>query len=250
MDDGDQLTMLAKDLAQGKVDLIITVGTLASEAAARATKSVPIVFSQGNDPVESGLVASLSRPGGNITGFTQGAYDDKLLQILSDALPSVSGIAIPMLQYVEPSTLLAAQALGVQIRGVKIESWDDWDTFFAGARRAGADAVLIFDFPGFGRNPERVRRIATGAVKHRFPAIAPYRAFAVAGGLLSYGPAPGQQWPRMAAQIDKIFHGATPGDLPVEQPTKFELVINIKTAKALGLTLPQPLLLRADELIQ
>jgi putative tryptophan/tyrosine transport system substrate-binding protein len=244
----DQLPVLAAELVQIKVDLIMTAGTLAALAAQQATKTIPIVFSVGSDPVERGLVANLARPGGNLTGFVYGLYEQKLLQILKEALPGASRVALPVLQYAEPETLRAAKAFGVQMQVIFIKGPEDFGPFYTAARKAHADAVLIPDIAWpFG---VQLDQLGAEATKNHLPAISWDRKFADSGGLLSYGPVRVQHWPRLAAQVDKIFKGAKPGDLPVEQPTKFEFVINLKTAKALAITISQSLLLRADEVIQ
>jgi putative ABC transport system substrate-binding protein len=247
----DQLPALAAELVRLKVDLIVTAGTPATHAAAAATKTIPIVFSLANDPVEVGLVASLSRPGRNLTGFAIGLYDEKLLEILREALPRVSRTAHPA-PVGTPSERFsrlsaAARALGVELQGIAVQGPADIDRFFADAKRAGVGAALVPNIAWFRPHLER---IGAAAAKSRLPAIGYDRPFAESGGLLSYEPAPLQSVPRLVAQIDKILKGARPADLPIEQPTKFELVINLKTAKALGLTIPPSLLLRANQVIE
>ena len=249
-DRGDQLPSLAAELVRIKVDLILTNGTQAARAAKEATKAIPIVFSLGEDPVANGLVASFARPGGNLTGFVVGLYDEKALEVLKEALPAVRRVAYPAAA--GPGGRFgglhaAARALGVEVEGIPVQGPSDLDGFFAAARRAGAGAVLVENIAWFRPYLER---IGAASVKSRLPAIGYYRQFAEAGGLLSYGPAQFENVPRLAAQIDKILKGAKPADLPVEQPTKFDLVINLKTAKALGLTIPQSLLGRADQVIE
>jgi putative tryptophan/tyrosine transport system substrate-binding protein len=247
----DQLPSLAAELVRLEVDLIVTAGTPATDAARAATKTIPIVFSLANDPVEAGLVASLSRPGGNLTGFAIGLYDEKLLEILKEALPRVSRVAYPA-PVGTPSERFsrlnpAARALGVGILGIVVRGPGDFDRFFAAVKNAGAGAVLLPNIAWFRPHLER---IGAAAAKSRLPAIGYDRPFAASGGLLSYGPAPLQGAPRVAAQIDKILKGARPADLPVEQPAKLELVLNVKAAKALGLTIPPAFLARVDEVIQ
>jgi putative ABC transport system substrate-binding protein len=245
-DNADQLPALAAELMRLNVDLIITTGTRAAQAAKEASKTIPIVFYLANDPVESGLVASLARPGGNITGFVLGRYDEKMLEILKQALPRVSRVAY-LYRGSNAAVLRAGGLLGLQIQAIEVQGSEDYGRVFAAARRAGADAALIPNLAFFGYDLER---IAAEAARNRLPTIGFDRAFAESGGLMSYGPPRSEQWPRVVAQVDRILRGAKPRDLPVEQPTKFELVINLKTAKALGLTIPPPLLLRADEVIQ
>jgi putative ABC transport system substrate-binding protein len=252
-DKPEQLPALAAELVQLNVDLIITNGTPATLAAQHATKTIPIVFYLALDPARRGVVASMARPGGNATGFAYGSYTHKLLEVLKEALPRVSRVAYPVLAgevpeaQSNPEFSRAAAALGLQLQGVKIDSAADFEGFYAAVRRAGAEAVLIQDSPSF---VPRIHEIGAGATNSRLPAIGFAREFAQGGGLLYYGPASAQHWPRLAAQIDKIFNGAKPGDLPVEQPTTFGLAVNMKAAKALGVTIPQAVLIRANDRIQ
>jgi putative ABC transport system substrate-binding protein len=244
----EQLPALAAELVQLEVDLILTTGTPATSAAKAATKTIPIVFTLGADPVRTGLVASFARPGGNLTGWAYGIYTWKLLEVLKEALPRVSRVAFPATSAGPSSADLneAALALGLQIKGIAVQGPKEFESFFAAAKRLGAGAVLVPNVAWFGPHFER---IGAAAAKSHLPAIGHARQFAESGGLLSYGPTALQHLPRLAAQIDKIFKGAKPGDLPIEQPTKFELIINLKTAKALGLTIPPSLLARADQVI-
>jgi putative ABC transport system substrate-binding protein len=249
-DHADQLLDLATDFVGRKVDLIITSGTGATLAAKKATTDIPIVFGVGGDPVKRGIVGSMSRPGGNLTGFTLGLYDEKQLQVLKAALPGISQVAYAVLAGVDPSNwvnLDVAKALGVQIQHVAVRDLDDFASFFTSARQAGADAALIPDVP---RLVPRLQRIGMEASKSRMPAIGFRREFAESGGLMSYAPRDSERDARMAIQIDKILRGANPADLPVEQPSRFELVINLREAKALGLSIPRLVRLSADELIQ
>jgi putative ABC transport system substrate-binding protein len=246
----DQLPPLAGELVRLKVDLILANGTRAARAAKEATKTIPVVFNLGEDPVANGLVASLARPGGNLTGFVGGLYDEKTLEVLHEVLPGVRRVAYPAAQ--GPGERYAplhaaGRALGIEIQGIPVEGPSDFDGFFVAARQAGARAVLVENIAWFR---PYLTSIAAASVKSRLPTIGYLRQFAAAGGLLSYGPAQFESVPRLAAQIDRILKGAKPADLPVEQPTKFELVINLKTAKALGLTIPPAVLTRADEVIE
>ncbi len=248
----DQLRTLAAELVRLKVDIILTIGTPATRAAKEATKTIPIVFTLAADPVETGLVASFARPGGNLTGFAVGLYDAKFLEVLKEALPGVSRVVYPAPAPIAPGTSRAslnatARVLGVEIKGIAVHEPRDFDRVFVAAKRLGGGAVLVPNVAWFRPHLER---IGAAAAKSRLPAISYDRRFAESGGLLSYGPTPLQNVPRLAAQIDKILKGAKPADLPIEQPTKFELVINLKSAKTLGLTIPQSLLVRADEIIQ
>ena len=246
----DQLPALATELVRLKVELIVTAGSPATRAAKDATKAIPIVFNLATDPVESGLVASLARPGGNLTGFALGVYDEKCLEVLKEALPGVRRVAYPVPAGVPRERFAtlnaAARALGVEIQGIPLQGPNDFDGFFAAARHAGAGAILVENIAWFRPYLER---IGAASAKSRMPAIGYDRPFAESGGLLSYGPAL-QNAPRLAAQIDKILKGAKPGALPVEQPTKYDLTINLRTAKALGLTIPPSLLQRADHVIE
>ena len=247
-DRNDQLPALAAEIVQSNVDLIMTQGTPAAQSAKRATQSIPIVFGVGSDPVGSGLVASMARPGGNLTGFVNGLYDAKLLQILKEALPTASRVAYPTssLQDQNQQFLSAAKAIGIQVQAIAIGGPEGIGSFYATARKSGMDAVVIHNIAALGPH---LQRLGSESAKAKVPAIGFTRVIAESGGLLSYGPTV-QAAPRVAVQVDKILRGAKPGDLPVEQPTRFQLVINLKTAKTLGLTIPQALLLRADEVIQ
>ncbi len=206
------------------------------------------MFSVGDDPIGTGLVAKLGRPDGNLTGFAYGLYEEKLLEVLKAALPGVARVAYPAFPDLHPAILRAAQVLGVQMLAITVQDPEDLAHFYAAARRANAEAVLI---PDIAWNfPVHLEQLGAEASTNRLPAIGYERKFAESGGLLSYGPTRFQHWPRLAAHLDKILKGARPGDLPVEQATKFELVVNIRTAKVLGITIPQSLLLRADQVIQ
>jgi putative tryptophan/tyrosine transport system substrate-binding protein len=234
-----------------QVGLILANGTRPARAAKKSTTAIPIVFNLGEDPVSNGLVASFARPGGNLTGFVVGLYDEKALEVLKEALPLLRRVAYPApagpgaAQRFAPLHA-AARALAVDVQGIPMQGPSDLDSFFAAARRAGADAVLVENIAWFRPYLER---IGAASLKSLLLAIGYYRRFAEAGGFISYGPAPFENVPRLAAQIDKILKGAKPADLPIEQPTKFELVINLKTARALGLTIPPSLLARADQVI-
>ena len=252
-DKADQLPVLAAELVRLNVDLIVTNGTPATLAAKQATRTIPIVFFLAEDPVRNGVVASMARPRGNATGFTYGVYGHKLLENLKAALPELSSVAYPVIadevpepkKY--PDVSQAAAALGLKVQGIGIKGAADFSAFYADARKAGAEAVVILDSVTF---VPKLNQIGAEATRSRLPAIGFSREFADGGGLLSYGPVPGQHWPRLASQIDKIFKGANPGNLPVEQPTRFALVVNAKAAKTLGVTLPQSVLGRADDVIQ
>ena len=233
-------------------------GTPAALAAKQATRTLPIVFAAAADPVGSGLVTSLARPGGNVTGLSILAPElvGKCLELLKQAVPGVSRVAVlwqpgalgertdkDMLKGAE----VAARALGVRLQFVEARGPADFDRAFSDMTRARAGALTVLASTMFVN--ER-RRLVDLAAKNRLPAVYPWREFVDAGGLMSYGPNLADLFRRAATYVDKILKGAKPGDLPVEQPTKFELVINLKTAKALGLTIPPSLLQRADQVIE
>jgi putative ABC transport system substrate-binding protein len=246
----DQLPVLAAELVQLKVDLIIAVGNPAAGAAKQATRSIPILFIVGSDPVERGLVASLARPGANVTGFTQGYYAPKMLEILKLTLPGITRVVLPgpPARSLNPALAEAAKALGVRVSMTPIQHPDDIAPFFLAARSSGVDAVLIsLDLPAWAEGHYPL--IVAEAAKNRLPCIAWLRYFVELGGLMSYGPSP-QHFRSLVPQIDKIFKGAKPADIPVELAKKFELVINLKTANSLGVTIPQSILLRADDVIR
>jgi putative tryptophan/tyrosine transport system substrate-binding protein len=250
----ERLPDLATGLVSLKVDVIVAVA-VAVRAAAQATKTIPIVMASADDPVATGLVASIARPGGNITGLSIIAHDlvGKQLQLLREVVPKVSSVAIlwnpanrshtPQLREAEA----AAQALGVQLHPLEAQSPAEIDRVFVAmtTARVGALLVLLDSMLLLQRE-----RIADLAAKNRLPAVYGLRWYADAGGLVTYGANQLAQTGRIASYVDRILKGAKPGDLPIEQPTRFELVINLKTAKALGLTIPPSLLGRADELIQ
>jgi putative ABC transport system substrate-binding protein len=238
------------------VDVIVTSsGEPAILAAKRATTTIPIVMAVSADPVGTGLVASLARPGGNVTGLSILAPEvaGKRLQLLKDAVPRVSRVAVlwnaayPGKALELSETQSAAQALGVKLQSVEVRGPDDFPSAFSAITRASPDALITFSDPL--TNSER-RRIVDFAVRSRLPMISETRSFADTGGLMTYGASVADLVRRSAIYVDKILKGAKPADLPVEQPTKFELVVNLKAAKALGLTIPPSLLLRADQVIQ
>ena len=255
----ERLPALAAELVALKVDLIVTGGgTPPALAAKQATKTIPIVFASAPDPVTDGLVTSLARPGGNITGSSNLNPElvGKSLEQLTQAVPRVSRVAALwqpgiMDERTEKDMLkaadVAARALGVRLQVVEARGPTDIDRAFSKMTRARAGALTVLPSAMFFS--ER-RRLVDLAAKNRLPAIYLVREFVDAGGLMSYAANVADLFRRAAGYVDNILKGAKPADLPVEQPTKFELVINLKTAKALGLTIPQPLLLRADEVIQ
>jgi putative ABC transport system substrate-binding protein len=241
----DRLSGLAAELVELRVQIIVTETTAATRAAKAVTTKIPIVFTLGGDPVQRGLIASFARPGGNLTGFVWGIYDDKKLEILKEAVPGLSQVACLLCESL--ALVNVARRLGIEIRGYAVQSPEDMDRVFAEARRDGAGAVLV---PDVGWLYGHSKHLADAAAKSRLPTIGTSAEFVQLGGLLYYGAKVGQDGARLATYVDRILKGARPSDLPAEQPTKFEFVINLKTAKALGLTIPPSVLARADQIIQ
>jgi putative ABC transport system substrate-binding protein len=251
----DRASALAAELVRLNVDVIVSVsGPVPALAAKSATTTIPIVFEMG-DPVRAGMVTRLNRPGGNLTGvdsFT-GELNVKRLELLKEAIPGVSRVAV-LANPTNPVTAQrlkevdrAARALRVTLHVLEARQPKDIDDAFAAMARERVEAFLLLTDPLFF--PQR-ERIVDLAAKHRLPGIFFWRQFAEAGGLLSYSSNLADTRRRLATYVDKILKGAKPGDLPIEQPMKFEMVINLKTAKAFGLTLPQSILLRADQVIE
>jgi|RhiMetdeSRZDD1v2_1073273.scaffolds.fasta_scaffold636776_2 ABC-type uncharacterized transport system substrate-binding protein len=257
----DRLPDLAADIVGRKVDVIVTAAPPAAQAAKQATSVIPIVFTGAGDAVAQGLVASLARPGGNVTGAMSGMQVDligKRLELLKAAIPGLARIAVLRCPVVDgPPNLLdgrswseiqaAAGNLGVTLQSLEVGKPDDIEGVFDAARKARAQAYVLLGCRIFETN---VQRVADVAAQRRLPGMHYWTSFVVAGGLMSYDVSLVDIWRRAAVLVDKILKGAKPADLPVEQPTKFELVINLKTAKALGLTIPPSVLGRADQLIE
>jgi ABC-type uncharacterized transport system substrate-binding protein len=251
----DRLPGLAAELVSLKVDIIIAAALPAIRAAAQATGSIPIVMATSLDPMAAGLVAGLARPGGNITGLSAMAPDlvGKQLELLKEVVPKVSRVALlgnpanpgtaPMVRRAQD----AARELGVRLQPLEARGPSEIDRAFAAMTRERAGALIVLLDVMFA---EHRARIADLAAKHRLPAVYGLQEYAEAGGLMVYGSSFVERFRRAATFVDKILKGAKPADLPIEQPTKFELVINLKTAKALGLTIPQSLLQRADQVIE
>jgi putative ABC transport system substrate-binding protein len=251
----ERLSGLAAELVRMNVDVIVTHSTPAIQALRRATSTVPIVFAVVFDPVGSGFAASLARPGGNITGLSVIDVDPspKRLELLKTMLPALSRVAVLVNpgSSVHPAIVKSVQAAG-QHAGMKVLPVDartpeEIERGFATMSQERAEGVIIAD-DAFFRG--RRQQIADLAAKNRMPAITPWREYVSAGGLMSYGQNIADSFRRAATYVDKILKGAKPGELPIEQPTRIHLAINRKTAKALGLTIPQELLLRADEVIE
>lgn len=251
----ERLPALAAELVNLKVDVIVAVDTFATAAAKKATAAIPIVMGNVSDPVGKGFIKSLARPGGNITGQTNIAEDIHLkhLEMLLAIVPKLTRVAV-MQRSSDDANSKALERLqaegekrGVKIVRVEAGSAPEIDQAIARARQQNADALLVWSSPLF---IQQRNQIAALTAKHRLPAISIDHKLANAGVLMSYGPNTYNQYRRAATYVDKIFKGARPADLPVEQPTVFELVINGKTAKALGLTIPQALLISANEVLK
>jgi putative ABC transport system substrate-binding protein len=251
----NRLPALAVELAKLNVDAIVTQGTQATDAARRAVRTVPIVFAVAGDPVGTGLVASLARPGGNVTGLTDIAPEiaGKRLELLREAVPGIARIAVlwnPANSSAAPQmkdTAAVAHSLGLPIRSLELRDVNQLEGAFVTAVQDQARAVIVLsDGALYGRRVQ----IGQLAAKHRLPCVAWTPEFADSGCLFAYGANVVEMHRRAAMFVDRILKGASPGGLPVEQPTKFDLVINLKTAKVLGLTIPPSLLARADQVIE
>jgi putative ABC transport system substrate-binding protein len=254
----DRLSALATELVQLKVDIIVAGGTFAIHAAKRATNTTPIVMRTATDPVEAGFVASLAHPGGNITGVTSITTEliGKHLELLAEAVPGVKRVGVLAAakqlkhwlardEYKEMEA--AARALGVRLQILTALDPNGVDQAFSAMSKERAEALVVIPSP---RNVQHGERILQHAVKNRLPAIYPQSSFVENGGLMSYSANIPDQFRRTAAYVDKILKGAKPADLPVQQPTKFEFIINLKTAKQIGLTIPPNVLARADRVIR
>jgi putative ABC transport system substrate-binding protein len=252
----ERFTDLTAELARLKVDIMVVGSTQAALAAKKATQTIPIVFVGGVDPVGVGLVTSFARPGGHITGLSfayEEGFGGKWVQLLKEAAPKVTRVAVlrhetdPASAWYWPDMQKAARVLGLALQPLTVREPDQLVSVFSAMTKERAGAVIVDSSPFLSAHFVRVVDLAA---RHRLPAVFHNRRFVDAGGLMSYGVNLADLWRRAATYVDKILKGARPADLPVEQPTKFELVINLKTAKALGLTIPQTLLLRADQVIE
>ncbi len=251
----DRLPALVAELIRLQVDIIVTDGEAAIRAAQHATTTIPIVMAVSGDPVGIGHVASLARPGGNITGlsFMQPEVSGKRLELLQEAVPKLSHVAV-LWDPANPSSTLgfketqtAAHALGLPLQSLEVRGPDEFDQAFAAMTSEHADALVVLSNPLFF---EHRRQLAELAVKHRLPAIFLFREYVEAGGLMAYGANLNAMYRRAAYYVDRILKGTKPADLPVEQPMKLELVLNLKTAQALGITLPPSILFQADEVLK
>ncbi len=252
----ERLPELAADLVRLNVDVIVTGGNPVIAAVKQATATIPVVMAVSRDPVGSGFIASLARPGGNITGLS---YDptpeiqSKRLELLKEAVPRASRVALlwnPLPPGAETYRRMvedAAGKIGVSVHAVEARGRDEFEGAFAAMARERAEAVVVFPDPVFFTARSQVVRLA---MKHRLPAVFHAREFVEIGGLMSYGSSLAHQFRRAAVYVDKILKGAKPGDLPVEQAARFELVINLKTARALAITIPPSLRVRADYIIE
>ena len=251
----EELAGFASEMVRLKVDIIVATGTPVALRAKEATSSIPIVIAIGDDPVELGLVSSLAQPGGNVTGVTTLATElrAKMLELLKEAVPRLSRVAV-LWSPVDPRFVLnfkeletAARLLGLQIQSLEVRGPDEFEAALQAAGKGHAQALIMLRTPLVNAH---LKRIADLAAKSRIPSIYDDRVFVDAGGLISYGTDFPNLYRRAAIYVDKILKGAKPADLPVQQPTKFELVINLKTAKQIGLTIPPSVLARADKVIR
>jgi putative ABC transport system substrate-binding protein len=252
----DVLPELAAQLVGLEPAVIVTTGTIATVTAKNATSTIPIVQAAGGgDLVREGIVASLARPSGNVTGLTEISPElsGKRLEQLQQAVPGLTRVAVlwdpadPLTVYSFDETQAAGQALGIQLQSLEVRSLNDLQIQMEAASRARAEAMLLLTDPLTVAHGEQIAALAAAS---QLPSMFDRRQFAAAGGLMSYGPDAGDLQRRAATYVDKILKGANPGDLPIERPTRFEFVINLKTAQALGLTIPPHVLLQATEVIQ
>jgi putative ABC transport system substrate-binding protein len=251
----ERLTTLAHELVSRGLDVIVTEGTPPARAAKEATTTVPIVMASTADPVGTGLVSSLAHPGGNLTGVSWffSEITAKRFELLREAAPRIARVGVvynPLNPISEPAVVgieALAKTHTIRIQRLAIRSPADFDSIFPAMTRQSVDAVTVLEDP---LTHSVSLRIVDVALKNNVPAVFGLSSFIVAGGLMSYGPSRPELWRKAALLTDKILRGAKPGDLPIEQPTEFELVINLKTAKVLGLTIPPSLLQRADQVIE
>ena len=254
-DRADRLPDLAAELVRSQVDVIVTGGTPAAQALKNATRTIPIVMAIVGDPVAAGLVDSLARPGGNATGFSIVASDlsGKRLELLKEIVSEVSPVAVmlntrnPQSQFELNEMQAAARAMGLQLHPVQVSPEDTLEQAFAAMSAASVRALVILTDPIFFSQRKTIVDLATLS---RLPAMYFFQEFAEGGGLVSYGPSETDLYRRSATYVDRILHGAKPGELPIQQPTKFDLVINLKAANALGLNISPLLLARADKVIE
>jgi putative ABC transport system substrate-binding protein len=251
----ERLPALAAELVALPVDVLVTWGTPAAVVAKHASSTLPVIFTAVADPILSGLVSSFAQPGGTITGVTHipSEIDTKRLELLKEALPSVARVGVlwhpefpPNVESM-PELKRAAQALRVELHLVAYREAQEFEGAVAAMRREGAEALFVMPHP---TTSGHAAGLAALAATHRLPAMAPYQHFAEAGGLMAYGGMFADMYRRVPIFVDKILKGAKPGELPVERPMRFDFVINLKTAKALGITIPQAILFQATEVIE
>ncbi len=252
----DRLPQLASEVVHLKIDVLVTGGgNQVAIAAMKATRTIPIVMTNVADPVGSGFVTSLARPGGNITGLTSVTYDlsGKRLELIKDTLPKLGRIGV-LYDPSDPAKVVefkemqaAAGSFAVQLQSLEVRRVEDFEGAFKSGSRARAEALIVLPTTLTNTHRKPIIQLAEG---NRLPAIYPDQEFVDAGGLMSYGPIYADLWRRAATYVDKILKGAKPGEIPVEQPTKFELIINLKTAKQIGVTIPPNVLARADRVIR
>ena len=251
----DLVPELAAELVKSKVDVIVTESTVAAQAVKRATSTIPIVMAIVADPVGSGLVTSLAHPGGNVTGLSLMTTDltAKRLQLLKETIPRLIRVAVlwnpgtPYHLKAVEDLKAVAPSLSLELKFVSAQKPDEFRSALSAVSRASAQALYVLDDPLYFAHRMTLLKLAS---QTRLPVVYGERGFVDEGGLMSYGTNLGNLTRRSAGYVDKILKGAKPGDLPIEQPTKFDLVVNLKTAKALGLTIPQSILQRADEVIR
>ena len=251
----DRLPGLAEELVRLKVDIIFAASGPSAAAAKKATSAIPIIFVGTVDPVAAGLVDSLARPGGNVTGFSIGAPGlyGKRLEIIKETVPRLTRVgflwspANPSAEFMLKEIRTAGQEVGVQVQSLEVRSPNDIDSAFAAATKAQAGALVVAQQPSINLNQKRIVDLAA---KRRLPAIYADTDWIQVGGLMSYGPSIPDVYRRAAVYVDKVFKGRPPSDLPVQQPIKYELMINLKTANALGLTIPPGVLMRAERVIK
>jgi putative ABC transport system substrate-binding protein len=250
----DLLLVRAAELVRLDVDIIVAIATRSALAAQKATKTVPIVFASVSDPVDAGLVESIARPGGNITGIRNLSAElgGKRLELLKEMFPKISRVAVlgtmgagnqPQMREIED----AADVLRIQLQPVRAEQPHDFEKAFTTIKIEGCEALITLSTPWFDTYKARIVELAAS---HRLPAIYPRSEFVEDGGLMAYGVSGNEQYRRAAWYVDKVLKGTKPANLPVEQPTKFELVINLKAAKQIGLTIPPQMLMDADRVIK
>jgi putative tryptophan/tyrosine transport system substrate-binding protein len=251
----DTLSRLASELVRSNVDVIVTGGTLAAQALKATTRTIPIVMAIVGDPVAAGLVDNLARPGGNVTGFSILAPElgTKRLELLKEIVPNRSSIAVlsnaknPQSKIEMKEMQTAAEAMGLQLHPAEISTEDGLEDAFVGTKKAAAQGLIVLTDPILFSQRKRIVDLAS---KYKLPAVYFVSGFVEEGGLMSYGPSDADLFRRAAGYVDRILKGTKPGELPVEQPTKFDLYVNLRTAKMLGVTIPESFLARADKVIE